>query len=255
MKHLVCLACLALLLGLGACGTAAPGGEPRSEVELRQTEVALSGRPTLVALPAGTPPVAPVVAPPTAATGADVATLLELTADDPRALGDPAAPVLIVEFTDYECPFCQRFVAETRGQLIEQFVETGQVRFVVRDFPLSDIHPSAIAAAVAAHCAADQGQFWAYSEQLFATHRSEWGGVPNRDRGYFSELARSMGLDEAMFTPCLDDPARAQAVRDEMELAIRLGVNSTPNFLINGQLVRGAQPLRVFEDLINQLLP
>ncbi|PDW03020.1 DsbA family protein [Candidatus Viridilinea mediisalina] len=251
MKHLICLCCLMLLISLSACGTEAPTSETRSEVEVRQTEVALSGRPTLVAVPAGATPAAP----PTAAPLPDVATLLGLTDDDPRALGDPAAPVLIVEFTDYECAFCQRFVAETRGQLIAQFVETGQVRLVVRDFPLSDIHASAIPAAVATHCAAEQGQFWAYSEQLFASHRSEWGGVPNRDRGYFLELARSMGLDEASFSPCLDDPARAQAVRDEQELALRLGVNSTPNFLINGQLVRGAQPLRVFEDLINQLLP
>ncbi|RRR70847.1 MAG: DsbA family protein [Candidatus Viridilinea halotolerans] len=260
---------LLVLLLLTACGTAAPPVETRSEVEERQTSVALAGRPTLAALPPGTPlaPTAPA-APADLATPADpaipadstdptsdVATLLALSADDPRALGDPNAPILIVEFTDYECPFCQQFVAETRSQLIRQFVETGQARFVVRDFPLTDIHPSALPAAVAAHCAADQGQFWAYSEQLFATHRSEWGGVPNRDRDFFLELARSLGLDEASFTPCLDDPARAQGIREEMDRAISLGINSTPNFLINGQLVRGAQPFSVFENLINSLLP
>jgi protein-disulfide isomerase len=120
----------------------------------------------------------------------------------------------------------------------------------VRDFPLTDIHPSAMLAAFASRCAADQGQFWPMSERLFASHRSEWGGVPNRDRTVFIEFAAEFGLDEATFSTCLDDPAGSEAVRAEMQLAMRLGVNSTPNFLVNGQLLRGALPLRVFEDLI-----
>lgn len=105
-------------------------------------------------------------------------------------------------------------------------------------------------AAVASRCAADQGQFWPMSERLFASHRSEWGGVPNRDRTVFIEFAAELNLDEATFSTCLDDPAGTEAVREEMQLAMRLGVNSTPNFLVNGELLRGALPLRVFEDLI-----
>lgn len=105
-------------------------------------------------------------------------------------------------------------------------------------------------AAVASRCAAEEGQFWPMSERLFASHRIEWGGVPNRDHDVFVEFASELGLDSAAFTACLDDPAGIQAVRDEMQLAARLGVNSTPNFLVNGQLLRGALPLRAFEDLI-----
>ena len=126
------------------------------------------------------------------------------------------------------------------------------MRFVVRDFPLTDIHPSALPAAVAARCAADQGQFWPMYERLFATHTVEWGGVPNRDRDVFVGFAAELGLAVEPFTSCLNDPANEQAVLAESNAAQRLGVNSTPNFLVNGQLLRGALPFRVFEDLIQQ---
>jgi protein-disulfide isomerase len=127
------------------------------------------------------------------------------------------------------------------------------VRFVVRDFPLSDIHPSALPAAVAARCAADQGQFWPMYERLFETHTVEWGGVPNRDHEVFIDFAVDLGLDKSAFSACLDDPASIQAVQAEAEAAMRLGINSTPNFLVNDQLLRGALPFRAFESLIRRL--
>ena len=128
------------------------------------------------------------------------------------------------------------------------------MRFVVRDFPLIDIHPSALSAAVAARCAATEGQFWPMYERLFTTHSVEWGGVPNRDREVFIEFAGELGLDNAAFVACLDDPANTQAVLAEAGAAQQaFGINSTPNFLVNDQLLRGALPFRVFEDLIEQL--
>ena len=126
------------------------------------------------------------------------------------------------------------------------------MRFVVRDFPLVDIHPSALPAAVAARCAGEGGQFWPMYERLFATHTVEWGGVPNRDRDVFVEFAVELGLDEASFSTCLDDPANERAIMAEASAAARLGVNSTPNFLVNGQLLKGALPFRVFENLVQQ---
>ncbi len=125
----------------------------------------------------------------------------------------------------------------------------------MRDFPLTDIHPSAMLAAVAARCAADQGAFWPMSERLFATHRVEWGGVPRRDRAVIVEFAAEFGLDGPTFEACLDDPAVEQAVRLEQQAAQQLGINSTPNFLVNGRLLRGALSLNVFEDLLNQIAP
>lgn len=231
---------------LTACGAYAPPAPTRSALEEQQTAVALQQRPTLA--PLGPSPASPTPLPPPP----DLNTVLQLRPDDPRALGKPDAPVLIVEFSDFECPFCQQFSRDTRPQIISRFVETGVVRFVVRDFPLEDIHRSAILAAAAARCAADQGQFWPMHERLFETHQVEWGGVPRRDRDVFIEFAGDLGLDREAFTACLDNPATIQAIRDEQAAAAQLGINSTPNFLVNGQLLRGALPLRVFEDLIEQ---
>jgi protein-disulfide isomerase len=232
---------------LAACGAEAPPPEALSAVQARQTAVALQAQPTLAPLPTGAigqagPPPTPI----------PVAELLGITNDDPRALGDPNAPVLIVEFTDFECPFCKRFVEETRPQIVERFVETGVVRFVIRDMPLNDIHPAAQISAAASRCAADQNQFWPMYERLFATHQVEWGGAPVRDREVFIAFAADLGLDATAFTACLDDPATTAEVIAETQAAGSLGINSTPSFLVNGRLVRGALPFSTFERLIVQ---
>lgn len=238
---------LALIFGiliLAACGAYAPQMPTRSAVEARQTAVALQGRPTL----------APVnITPAPSATPWPVDELLGITDDDPRALGDPNAPLTIVEFTDFECPFCQKFFQEARAQIISQYVDTGRVRLVVRDLPLSSIHPSAELGARAAQCAAAQGQFRSMYERLFSSHGSEWGGAPKRDHEAMIDFANELGLDEAAFSSCLDDPATAQAVADEAAVASRLRINGTPSFLIGGQMVQGALPFLVFSRLIEQI--
>jgi predicted DsbA family dithiol-disulfide isomerase len=124
---------------------------------------------------------------------------------------------------------------------------------VVRDFPLT-IHASAPLAAVAAACAADQGAFWEYSDQLFATHQVDWGGVPNRDQPVMLEMAAELGLDAEQFAACMSDPAVAQRVTDETNRAAQIGINSTPNFIVGDRLLRGAVPFSQFEALIEELL-
>lgn len=232
---------------LTACGAEAPPPAALSAVEARQTAVAVEARPTLAPVAAGTvreaAPPAPL--PP-------VAEVMQITADDPRALGDPNAPVLMVEFTDFECPFCSRFVQETRPLIVAQFVEAGVVRLVIRDMPLNEIHPAAQISAVAGRCAADQEQFWPMYERLFATHGIEWGGAPVRDREVFITFAAELGLDAAAFTACLDDPATTAEVVAETRAANSLGINSTPSFFVNGRLIRGALPFGAFERLIVQ---
>jgi protein-disulfide isomerase len=247
VRHLRALATLAAL-ALAGCGAYAPPAPAQSALELRQTAVALDGRPTLPPLPT-----APTAPPAPAPTPAPLPAMLKSTDDDPRAMGSPTAPVTIYEFTDFECPFCVQFFNETRPQLIKQFVDAGVVRIVARDYPLVQIHPSALIGAVAGRCAAEQGKFWPMYERLFATHGVEWGGVPKRDHDVLIELAGKAGAETTAFTRCLDDPASEQAVLDEAAAAEQLGVNSTPNFLVNGQMLRGALPFASFERLIKQL--
>ncbi|MEI7770700.1 MAG: thioredoxin domain-containing protein [Chloroflexales bacterium] len=248
MRHLRALIALAALL-LAGCGAAAPPAPTLSALAERQTAVAIQGRPTLPPLPTseGSAELQPQ---PTPRNRVDV---LAIPTNDPRAMGSPAAPVTIYEFTDFECPFCLQFFNETRPQLIKQFVDAGVVRIVARDFPLTQIHPSALIGAVASRCAAGQGKFWPMYESLFSTHGVEWGGVPKRDHAVLIELAGKVGVDTAAFTHCMDDPATERAVLDEAAAAGQLGVNSTPNFLVNGQLVRGALPFASFDQLIRQL--
>lgn len=236
------------LIGLAACGAYQPPASEPSAVEQRQTEMAIvmAGRPTLAPVDLG-----PATGPSPRPTP-DVARLFALRADDPRALGDPAAPVTIVELIDFECPFCRQFFDETRPELIAQFVDAGVVRFVSRDLPLTEIHPSALVSAVAARCAAAQGAYWPMYERLFSSHGQEWGGAPERDRAQFATFAAELGLDTAAFEACSADPAQAQAVRAEADAAAQLGISVTPTFFVNGQQLRGAQPLRVFAALIRQ---
>jgi protein-disulfide isomerase len=242
VRHLRALVAL-IALALVGCGTVATPAPTTSALEARQTEVALENRPTL-------PPVPTLPPSPTPAMPA----VLKVVDDDPRAMGSPTAPVTIYEFTDFECPYCQQFFNETRSQLIAQYVDRGVVRIVARDYPLIEIHPSAMIAAIAGRCAANQQLFWPMYEKLFSTHQVEWGGVPKRDRAVLVDLAVGVGADKTTFSSCLDDPATEQAVRAEAQAAGHLGVNSTPNFLVNGQLVRGSLSFSSFSRLIDALV-
>lgn len=240
MRRTLLPALVALILS--ACGAYAPAGPGRSAVEERQTAVALMAQPTLPALTQA--PTAPPQPTP------DLPALLDIAPDDPRSLGSPDAPVLMVEFTDFECPFCAGFVAQTRPELIRRFVDAGVLRLVTRDYPVTQIHPSALAAAVAGRCAAAQGQFWPMYDRLFATHDVEWGGYPERDRATFAEMAGELGLDGAAFAACQDDPASEAAVLAEAAVAERLRVNATPSFMLNGRLIVGDQSPAAFGRLI-----
>jgi len=163
------------------------------------------------------------------------------------------APLTIVEFADYQCPFCQRFQATTFEELRKRYVDTGRVRFVSVDFPL-EFHPNAPQAAEAAHCAGDQGQFWKMREVL----QNNAAKLTPADLGAH---ARSLYLDTAAFQACLDTGKYKQAVLDEHRKAAALAVSGTPTFLIgrstpngvDGMLLVGAQPMAAFEAAIKQL--
>jgi protein-disulfide isomerase len=173
---------------------------------------------------------------------------------DFRTLGPIDAPVLVIEFTDLQCPYCARFALQTWPKLRERYVDTGKVQFVSRDLPLP-IHAHAIAAAVAARCAGDQGRFWEYREALFR-EQSRLAGAP------YAEFAGRMGLDVKRFEACRANPALTAAVRDDAALAAASGIAATPTCVIGrlvdgefqGEIVSGAQPFEAYAQKIDALL-
>jgi len=175
---------------------------------------------------------------------------------DAPALGRQDAPVTLVEFSDYQCPFCGRFFSATLSTLKRDYIDTGKVRLVFRDFPLDRIHPQARKAAEAAHCAGDQGKYWQMHDRLFQNQNAL---TPPQ----LSEHARALGLDGAAFENCLTSAKQAERVQKGLEDGLAAGVQGTPGFVVartksgdtvEGTLVRGAQPFEVFRHLIDQLL-
>ena len=166
-------------------------------------------------------------------------------------LGDPNAPVTIIEYSDYQCPFCARFYADTLPQLKEKYLETGKAKLVYKDFPLS-FHANAESAAVAARCAGDQGQYFDYHDMLF-DHQDDWSGDSNpTDR--FVGYAAQIGLDENEFEACLTENRHIDDVRADFQEGQQRGVTGTPAFFVNGQRIVGAQPYQVFEQAIEAAL-
>jgi protein-disulfide isomerase len=173
---------------------------------------------------------------------------------DPRILGSNEARVMIIEFTDLQCPYCAQFALTTWPRLRQQYVDTGKVRFATRDLPLP-FHPYAVPAAVAARCAGQQGKFWEYREALFR-NQSQLPEDPH------AALAKSLGLDAAQFADCRRDPAVAYSVQADVALARASNIQSTPSFVIGrvvdgefaGEVLSGAQPFELFQARIDLLL-
>lgn len=183
-------------------------------------------------------------------TGAnDIVVLLDPPRQNVEVLPDDAvsgpmdAPIQIVEFSDFDCPYCQR-ATDTLAELKEAF--GNQIRFVYKDFPLPS-HPNAFKAAEAGRCANDQGQFWELHDKMFA---SQGALDPDSLKRYAAEL----GLDAAAFSLCLDEGRHAGRVQRDMAIGASYGVSSTPTLFVNGRLVAGAMPLGFFEELIREEL-
>jgi protein-disulfide isomerase len=189
------------------------------------------------------PPAAPSPAP-SPAPGADTAAV-DMTAlvDDDAVEGEDDAPVTIVEFSDYECPYCARFYSQTLGQIREEYVETGKVKIVFRDYPLP-FHSQAQKAAEAAECAGEQGKYYEMHDKLFEDGVT--GGVKA-----FKKYADEIGLDTGKFDECLDPDSMASEVQKDMADGAAAGVQGTPAFFINGKLLSGAQPFSAFKSAID----
>ncbi len=173
---------------------------------------------------------------------------------DGTAMGDPNAPIRIVEFSDFQCPACQYFHENTLPQLIEEYIATGDVYFEYRHFPIIDSRSAtkeSQAAALASLCAAEQGQFWQYHDVLFANQIGENVGAFTSIR--LEAFADQLGLDTAVFNACLQDETYREQLSQDIQAGLEAGINSTPSFLINGELARGALPFENFETIIESL--
>jgi len=179
-------------------------------------------------------------APPAPSVPLDMKTLVD---DDPF-LGDENAPVVMIEWSDYECPFCARFYTQTLSQIKSQYIDTGKVKFVYRDYPLG-FHQQAEPAALAANCAGEQGKYFEYHDKIF-----EVGGAAGKTSVDYMKWAQELKLDTAKWEKCLTDPAQRQEIQKDMADGQAAGVSGTPGFVINGKLVSGAQPFSVFQQII-----
>lgn len=164
---------------------------------------------------------------------------LEIESDDDPALGPEDAPITIIEFSDYRCPYCQRFRIETLDALLQAYPD--QIRFIYRDFPVV----GGFEAAVASECADEQDEFWAYHDLLFS------GEIPEHTTATYLAYAERLSLDLDAFEQCLSEETIASEVEADAVYAAGLGVTGTPTFFINGIPLVGAQPLDIFAQIID----
>lgn len=169
--------------------------------------------------------------------------IVDVGADDDPALGPKDATVTIIEFSDFQCPYCRR-VQPALKQLLQEYPEA--VKLVFRDFPLRNIHPQAQKAAEASQCAAEQQRFWPYHDKLFAVEDL----LPQNLKQYAQEL----GLDTTQFNACLDSGKYAEEVERDLQDGLTAGVNATPSFFVNGQPMAGAATYEQFKEAVDAAL-
>lgn len=167
--------------------------------------------------------------------------------------GNKNAPVTMVEFTDYQCPFCSQFFTQTYKSLVDTYVKNGKLRIIVRDLPLS-FHPNAKPGAIAARCAGQQGKYEQMHDQLFTT-QTEWSSLSgDAAPAKLKEYADKLGLNAGKFESCLKDDSIAKAVDADLALAGSVGATGTPTFFMNKERIVGAMPLASFTAKIDGYL-
>ena len=159
-------------------------------------------------------------------------------------LGQTEAPVTMIVYGDYQCPFCKDQADKVELRLRKEYVETGKLKIVFKHFPLESIHPYARPSAIAANCAFAQGKFWEYHDELYKNQA-------NLDKINFKTLAGSLGLNTETFSTCLKDPKVNETVTQDLESGIALGIKGTPASFIDNVYVEGAYPYNSFKDIID----
>ena len=174
--------------------------------------------------------------------------------DDDPMLGSADAKILMIEFGDYQCPSCRMFWKDIEPRLKKEYIDTGKVKLVFRDFPLTGIHPEAVLAAEAVNCARDQNKYWEFHDKVFREQYNKGDDVIRLKPADLKKWAKDLKLDQASFDQCLDsEKYKNEIVKDKME-GEAAGVQGTPTFFINGHVVGGAQQYPDYKKLIDQLL-
>lgn len=169
-------------------------------------------------------------------------------------LGNENAKVTVVEFSDFQCPFCKQFEDDTYSQLYDTYIKTNKIKFAYRQYPLVTIHPNAQKSAEASECANEQGKFWDYHDLVFK-NQSSWSALAAADAANsFTDLAGQLGMDTTQFKSCLDSDKYKPTVDSDAADGSKAGVDGTPTFFINGWRLVGAQPFAQLQQLIEQEL-
>lgn len=168
----------------------------------------------------------------------------DVASDGFPSIGPANAPITIVEFSDYQCPYCRRWHEQVYQPLLNAY--PGKIRLVYRHLPLTSIHPDAFSAAEASMCANEQNAYWQYHEKLFSSDAL--------GNSVYVRYAQELDLDMPAFEACLTERKYQESVQSDLDFAVNLGVRSTPTFFINGLAIVGAQPLDIFKQVIDREL-
>jgi protein-disulfide isomerase len=169
-----------------------------------------------------------------------------------RIRGSASAPVTVYEMSDFQCPYCRDFAIKTFPAIDSAYVATGKVRWAFVNFPLTNIHPNAVAAAEVALCAAQQDAFWRVHDLLYR-HQDVWAPL-KEPAAFLLTLADSTKISKPALLACVQSPGTEEAIRADAQGALRSGASSTPTFYIEGGLLVGAQPLPVFRQVLDSVL-
>ncbi|MBM2818881.1 MAG: DsbA family protein [Nitrosarchaeum sp.] len=184
---------------------------------------------------------------------------IRVSIDDDPIKGSNDAPITIVEFSDFQCPFCSRFHIQTFPLILKEYVDTGKVKFVYRDFPIQSSHPNAIPAAAASECAHEQNNYWEYHNALFE-RQTVWNNLEISDSiNTFKKFAIELGLNEDQFNSCLDSGKYIEEINKDLKDGTNYGITGTPGFLIGNEKngfvkLTGAQPFEAFKKIIDSQL-
>jgi protein-disulfide isomerase len=247
LKGIVAAIAIATFLGGYSLGTFENSNSGVSQEELKEiiSEIEIKNTPTVQPTQQPTQPTA--------------AQVFKVSIDDDPVKGDPDAEITVIEFSDFQCPFCSRFYTQTLSQLEENYIDTGKINFVFRDLPLDNLHPNARPVHIAAECADEQGKFWDYHDILFEK-QSQWQRLTSAElQTTLTQYASDLGLQTVNFESCLESQEIADEVNRDALSAASLGITGTPSFFIGNEKdgfikLVGAQPFEAFQGIIDDKL-